>query len=505
MTPNLLQKTFSGSIFNYLAKIVTAIFSLLTTIYIIRKLSIEEYGLYNFLLSIILLAQIATSFGLLPIIQRYLPEYKEKNNNYFQKKIMSSAVFIRFIAGFAFVIFLLLANNWIINIFNLPEISKSILPFISLITILILESNLLGDAALLALFENKYWCLSIGIHSIFKFCLFLLALRLGYGILGIIWAWLIVEGMLFVLFLVKVWKVVFSLPVTKEEIRPLPVKRFLRFGIPLLFENLFYLFRDKATDIFILSYFLGQKGVGLYSFAFGLPLAITSFSPGNILQAVTTPALIQKYTRDNNKEDLSYFFQFMNRIIFFTVVPISLALMILSNEIIKYIFSSAYLEILPLFVLSIGFLAIWQFNFAYTSILYTLEKSKIIFLSSGSSIYNVIMDFILIPHLGILGAILATGSAGLILLPYFHFALKKEESVKFKYPWKSFIKFSLNIVPLCISLFFLKDFIHNVASLIVILTVGAIIYLGFSCLNKGFEQKDRELINKAIGRKLWCF
>lgn len=505
MTSNLLLKTFSGSIFHYLATIVTAIFGLLTTIYIVRGLSIEEYGLYNFLISIILLAQIATSFGLAPIIQRYLPEYKEKNNNYFQKKIMLSAVFIRFIAGLAIVIFLLLANNWIINIFNLPEISKSILPFISLITILILESRLLGDAALLSLFENKYWSLSTGIYSILKFCLFLLALRLGYGILGIIWAWLIGEGMLFFLFLVKVWKVVFSLPVTKEEIRPLPVKRFLRFGLHLWFENIFYLFRDKATDIFIISYFLGQKGVGLYSFAFGLPLVIASFSPGNILHPVITPALIQKYTRDKNKEDLSYFFQFMNRIIFFTVVPTSLALIILSNEIIKYIFSSAYLEILPLFVLSTGFLTIVQFSCAYTPILYTLEKSKIILIASGSSIYNLIMDLILIPHLGILGAILATGSAGLIILPYYHFALKKEESVKLKYPWKSFIKYSLNTVTLCIALFFLKDFIHNVASLIVILIVGAIIYLGFSCLNKGFEQKDRELINKAIGRKLWYF
>lgn len=151
-----------------------------------------------------------------------------------------------------------------------------------------------------------------------------------------------------------------------------------------------------------------------------------SFSPGNMLRGVTTPALVQKYTRSNNKEDLSYYFQFMNRIIFFTTVPISLALIILSNEVIKYVFSSAYLEILPLFVLSTGFLTIMQFNYAYTSILYALEKSMIIFIASGSAIYNLIMDLILMPRLGILGAILATGSAGVILLPYYHFALKKE-------------------------------------------------------------------------------
>jgi len=482
-----------------------AAFGFLTTFYIVRKLNVEEFGLYNFLLSIIMLSHIATSFGLAPIIQRYLPEYKEKRNNYFQKKILSTALIIRFIAAFIFILFLLLANNWIIYTFKLPGIFKHILPLTSLTILFTLESHIVGDTALLSLFENKYWAISKSIYRILKFCLFLLALKLGYGILGIVWAWLIVEGLLFTLFLVKAWKVVFSLPVTKEEIRPLPFKRFLRFGLPLWFKDIFYLFRDKATDIFIISYFLGQKEVGLYSFAFGIPLIIMSFSPGNILRPVTTPALVQRYTKDNNKKNLSYFFEFMNKIIFFTVVPISLAFTILSNEIIKYVFTSTYLEVLGLFVLSFVFLMVMQFNYAFTSILYSLEKSKIMFIASLSSIYNLIMDLMLIPYLGVLGAILATGSAGVMILPYYYFALKKEGLIKLKYPWKSFVKYSINTVPLCFTFFFLKGFIRNIASLIGILAIGAIIYLGFSCLNKGFEEKDRELINRAIGRKIWVF
>jgi len=505
MTSNLSQKVFSGSIFQYSVKIVITIFGFLTNIYIIRKLNVEEYGLYNFLLSIILLSGIATSFGLAPIVQRYLSEYREKNNNYFQKRILSLAVFIRFVVGFVFILCLLLANNWIIDTFNLPTTFKSILPLISLIILLTLESQLLGDAALLSLFENKYWSISRSVYSILKFFLFFLMLKLGYGIRGIVWGWLIIEVLLFILFLMRVWKVVFSLPVRKEEIQPLPLRRFLKFGLPLWFQNVFYLFRDKATDIFILSYFLGQKEVGLYSFAFGIPLTIMSFSPGNILRPVTTPALIRKYTKDSSKEALSYFFQFMNRVIFFTMVPISLALIILSNEIIKYVFTPAYLEVLPLFILSSGFLMISQFNYAYSSILYALEKSKIMFIASWSAVYNLIMDLILIPKFGILGAILATGSAGVFLLPYYYFTLKKEGEIKLKYPWKSFIKFSLNTIPFCIVLFLMKNFISNAILLIGILIVGAIIYLISSYLNKGFDEKDRELFNRTIGKKLWVF
>jgi len=286
---------------------------------------------------------------------------------------------------------LLLANNWIVNTFNLSGTFNLILPLISLIILLTLESQVLGDAALLALFENKYWGISKSVYSILKFFLFFLMLKLGYRMIGIVWAWLIIEVLLFILFLMRIWKVVFSLPIRKEEIQPLPLRRFLRFGLPLWFQNVFYLFRNKTTDIFILSYFLTQKEVGLYSFAFGIPLMIMSFSPGNMLRPVTTPALIRKYTKDSNKEALSYFFQFMNKVIFFTMIPISLALIILSNEIIKYVFTSAYLEVLPSFILSLGFLMISQFNsqfnYAYTSILYVLEKSKIMFVASWTAIF----------------------------------------------------------------------------------------------------------------------
>ena len=74
MTSNLPQKVFSGSIHQYVATLVMFIFAFLTSIYIIRELTVEEFGIYHFLLSVILLAQLTTSLGLPQTIARYLPE-----------------------------------------------------------------------------------------------------------------------------------------------------------------------------------------------------------------------------------------------------------------------------------------------------------------------------------------------------------------------------------------------------------------------------------------------
>lgn len=505
MSTNLLQKAFSGSLHQYAASLVMFIFSALTAIYIIRELTVEEFGIYSFIGSLIAMASVITSLGLAPTIQRYLPEYREKQNNYIQKRILSISLLIRLLAGFIFVSILLIANNWIITIFNLPLSFQNFLPLIALIILLGLESNLLGNAALVALFENKYWNLSRTIYTCLKFILFYLSLANGYGILGLIWCWLIVEIVLFMLFLIKAYKVIFSLPIKKEDIQPLPIKRFFNFGKYLILQQSTWFFRDTATDIFLISYFLGTYEVGLYSFAFSIPLMLMSFSPGSKLRAIFTPLFVRSYTKTNDKQQLSYFFELVNKIIFFSMIPIFIILMILADKVVIHVFNPEYLKVTNLFILSLGFVMIQQFAYAYTSIVYTLEKTKIVFVGSLFAFYNLIMDIILIPPLGILGAILATGSAGMMLPVYYHFAMRKEGTIELKYPWKSFVIFSVNTVITAVIVFLLRGFIHNIISLFCVLAIAVILYLGLSYLNKGFDDKDRKIFNDAIGKDIFVF
>lgn len=505
MSTNLTQKAFSGSIHQYAASLVMFIFGALTSIYIIRELAVEDFGIYSFIVGLITMAQFVTSLGLAPTIQRYLPEYREKENNYFQKRIVSISMLMRLLAGLAFVSVILVANNWIINIFNLPFSSQKFFPLIALIILLVLESNLLGNAALVALFENKYWNFSRTTYTCLKFILFYLSLSMGYGILGLIWCWLIVEVVLFALFFIKAYKVIFSLPIKKEDIQPLPIRRFINFGKYLVLQQSTWFFRDQATDVLLISYFIGMHDVGLYSFAFGIPLMLMSFSPGSKLRAIFTPLLVHRYTKTNNLNELSYFFELVNKVIFFSMMPIFIILMILSDKVVLYIFNPEYLTVTNLLILSLGFIMIQQFAYAFTSIFYTLEKTKILFVGSLGAIYNLIMDLILIPPLGILGAILATGSAGVILLVYYYFALRKERIIELKYPLRAFARFSVNTVITAVIVFLLKGFINNILSLICVLTIAGIVYLVLSYLNKGFSERDRKIFNDAIGKDIFVF
>ena len=67
------------------------------------------------------------------------------------------------------------------------------------------------------------------------------------------------------------------------------------------------------------------------------------------------------------------------------------------------------------------------------------------------------------------------------------------------------MKFSINILVMAVVVVFLRGFANSIASVIFVMIIAGLVFLGLSYLNKGFGNKDREILNKAIGKKIWVF
>ena len=68
MPSTLAQKAFFGSIHQYIAALIAIFFSGLTSVLIIRNLTVDDYGVYSFLINIIAMAQFITSLGLVYLL-----------------------------------------------------------------------------------------------------------------------------------------------------------------------------------------------------------------------------------------------------------------------------------------------------------------------------------------------------------------------------------------------------------------------------------------------------
>ena len=106
--------------YNYLGKLVSAVLSFFTFTYIVKAVSVEEYGFYSSIINIIFF--ITLILGIPEIVLRYFPEYMEKKDPYIMKEILSRCLKLIFRGSAILVIAALILlfsfhNNAAVNSF----------------------------------------------------------------------------------------------------------------------------------------------------------------------------------------------------------------------------------------------------------------------------------------------------------------------------------------------------------------------------------------------------
>lgn len=178
---------------------------------------------------------------------------------------------------------------------------------------------------------------------------------------------------------------------------------------------------------------------------------------------------------------------------------------ILSKEIITFIYNPKYLQALPVIYILISSYSIGFLVGTFRTIINVLEKNELFFYSGVFSIYNLVMDIILVTKFGIIGVAIATGSTLVLQYFYYYYFVRKLTKIDFVFPFNNLFKSLFNLMPMIVFLFFFKPLIINIGLLITAIILAIIIYFITSYINKLFSEKERDMINNAIGRKIWLF
>ena len=161
---------------------------------------------------------------------------------------------------------------------------------------------------------------------------------------------------------------------------------------------------------------------------------------------------------------------------------------------IVLVFDAKYLPAIDVFNVYMFFFMVWSFAFPIHITTRVLEKPKIIFYSRVFIFYNVIMDIILVPIMGIMGAVIATGTSIVFVMISQLWLLKKDTILK--YPWKNFIGVLINSIPMAIVLFYIEPVIETRLALFLAVFLGIIVYLIAGLINRQFKE-DWNILNNA--------
>lgn len=489
-----------SSFHTIVGKLLTPIVTFLTTIYIVRMLSVNDYGIYNVLLAVMGYIGLFSSFGLPSIFQRYIPEFREQRETSNIKKLVSRGSLWRIILSTVFVLLVILFASQVGRLFRIGNWLNYFKLF-SLGIIFSLEGSLLA-IALTSLFLHKYFVISNIVYVFTRAGVLYFLLKAGWGLEGLLLGEVAAYGILMVMF-VYCYYSKFSRLSTVNSKSPLPMKRLSRYGGFSYLNEMGVMILDVSTDFLIISIFLGPLAVGIYSFANRVSQLFSRILPHTLLQDVIRPSFFSKFAQTNNQKDLQKMGNLLIKIIAFCSIPLTLGIFILGDKVILHVFDPKYISSLGVLWIVATFLTMRAFRFPLGLILQAIEKVNIIFYSKIFSVYNLILDLIVVKFWGITGIALVTGSAILFQNLFMYFFIYKY--IRLHLCIRSLVIIALNSIMMSLSIFWLRKYVVGLASLTAVAMLGVIIYLAMAYLNKAFTQREHGVLNSIIGKRVFLF
>lgn len=411
-----------NAILNTIRQSLTILFPLITFPYVSRVLGTEEFGRYTFSASVVTYFQLFAAFGISTFAIREGAAIRNERKavsglaaDLFTFNLVTCAIayialillvlFSPKINSYALLVFTqsmcmlltLLGMDWVNNVYEdflYITVRYIIIQIIALISIFIFVKSSADTA---------------------KYCLILV---LGsYG------------GNLINLFYIRRY-------IDIPKPRNIEIKKYL-IPLSILFVNSLATTIYVNSDVTMIGVFLNDNQVGLYSFASKIYNILKYFINAAVI--VTIPRLASVVSGDKKQYN-----ELVEKILYALLVfllPVAAGLFMLSEPIIMIAGGEEYLKgysSLMVLAFSLVFALLGSVCTNCILIIHKLEK-RILKSTIISALVNVLLNFILIPTIGIVGAAITTVTAELVnLLIQFYYS-KREAHVLVNLIWKDVI------------------------------------------------------------------
>jgi len=236
----------------------------------------------------------------------------------------------------------------------------------------------------------------------------------GYGLWGAIYALLAVRWLVLV---IAFWLIIREVGLARPKFASLP--SYLAFGLPTV-PAVFFFWMVNVSSRYAIGFFLGSRSVGIYSAAYGGGmLATIFFIPVLFLLAPSISTLWE----EGQVEEVSKVLWYSTKYALLLTIPMVFALSILAKPVLALMATPDYIRgaiLLPF--IGVAYVA-WMLSGVAEAVIGLARRTWVLPLVYGvCAILNLILNVLLIPRLGILGAAISVLIAYLAL-PVMTFAI----------------------------------------------------------------------------------
>jgi|ERR1035437_1591500 O-antigen/teichoic acid export membrane protein len=438
-----------------------------------KNLPIQDYGIWAQITVTIAIVTPVASLGLDSAIARYLPSLTQKEEI---QEIFYSIFFL--------VLPVYIIVSALIYIFS-GTISSSLfygyVPIVKILSVIIFFeciNNLFLDYLRAKQMITKYSLLSIIKNYVQVFSVSFLIL-MGKGLLGAIFGLLLTNVLVF---LIMAYIIYLNIGVKIPKFKNM--KEYLSFGIPLV-PMVVSGWVVNSSDRYVIGLVLGAASVGYYSPGYSLGSLILMFlAPISILLPVT----LSKYYDENNLEEVNKTLYYSLKYFLTIGIPAVFGLSFLSKSILNILSTPKIAEegylIVPFVALSF---LIYGVQTIYWQILILKGQTKV----GGktwliASLFNILLNFLLIPYTGIIGAAITTLFAftfAFVVTAYYSTKIYKLDP-NFEFILKSIF------ASIMMSLVIVVSNPTEWVSVMITIGICTVVYFIVLLLLKGFDKKE---------------
>jgi O-antigen/teichoic acid export membrane protein len=420
-------------LFNYGGHLfLNRLFAFILLALLSKYLSKDTMGQYFIFLNTLTILTTLSMAGIPYLINKELSVNKNyKIFNFFTYKIISLCIF--FVIFLSLVIFILLTFFYE-KILNLNLIFFcSILASFNFILYHFFVSN--GRLILANLFEQilRYLLLIF-------FLLPLIFFDYNFQIIDLIFLYIFVNILISFFFLLSIFKQYnFDFKKRKKNFK---YKKYLKYILLTGFVTIFNVLNHKI-DLLFIDYFLDKTQVSLYGIGSQFSLIMTI--PFVIFYSVLGPK-ISLYLKSKKIIKLNALLDFYRLILIMFSLSLFLILILFFENLVSLFFTAEYLEAFTVVkILTFTFFIASFFSFNEIFLNFTGNEKKVLFSVFLSFLLNVLLNIILVPKYGIVGASLSFAFSNLFfnLLIFF---INFKNNFFFKYVFKILVNKKFNLI-----------------------------------------------------------
>ena len=409
--PAYLPSVAKGAGINMFGALCRTVMLYAYTLLLARTLTPSDLGHYFLIFTIINIMGLVAIVGLDFGVVRYVALYAGEGRYGLARKTLTVSLFISVPIGVALAAAIMVLGPRLTGLMMEGVDSSTMAISIFAISIPFWVAARLLNATTQGLHRMQYQVYSrdIGEQSS-KFLLSAIALMLGTGLVGVIWAnvtsVVLAAGM--ALFFVTI-----VLPRNKADSHDAasPVRQIFRYSLPLAFSNILGMLL-LYIDMLLVGYLGSPADVGYY----GAALRLVTGSQAILLafSTVFTPVISDLYNRRSNTE-LYELFKTVGRWIFTCSFPIFLVLFLLADPIMKVFGTDFTTGSGALMLLAFSQLVNASTGAAGLMVLMSGRSHMELINVGVALIVNIMICLLLIPAHGVIGAAIANVSAAAVI------------------------------------------------------------------------------------------